>query len=279
MTTWRDIDGACGELPMDDRGLHYGDGLFETIAIRDGVPRLWQRHMQRLASSCMRLEIPFPGESALRDLLQTTIDEAGAETSDATAKLIVTAGIGERGYARPKELTPSVRARLFPAKLIPAGHYIDGVEVQICATRIAEQPALAGLKSLNRLEQVLARMEFDTAFEGLMCDAANRVICGTMSNVFIVDKHEIATPSLHRCGVEGVARAEILERARAERMHVDIRDVTIDECLQADELILSNSQFGLLPVRRIGDRSFEQRAAYEQLRNLLVDAGFREWAA
>lgn len=279
MTTWFDKDGPCGGLSLDDRGLQYGDGLFETIAVRDGVPRLWDRHMHRLASSCRRLSLPFPGEDSLRILLQAAIDGSAATASDATAKLIVTAGVGERGYARPKDVSPTVVARIFPATPVPRRHYDDGVDVQLCDTRIAEQPALAGLKTLNRLEQVLARQALDAAFEGLMSDGAKRAICGTMSNVFIVTGQEIVTPSLHRCGVEGVTRAEILDRARAESLQISTRDVPLVECLQADELILSNSQFGVLPARRLHDRVFAQRAGYQRLRDLLADAGFREWAA
>lgn len=279
MTTWFDLEGVCGGVSAADRGLQYGDGLFETIAIRGGKPRLWHRHMQRLASACSRLAIPFPGEPALEKLVQVAVDETDAGGSDATVKLIVTAGEGPRGYARPTPVSPTVRAGVFPASRVEPGVYAAGVDVRVCRARLAEQPALAGLKTLNRLEQVLARMELDTAFEGLTCDTSGRVICGTMSNVFVVNGQEICTPSLHRCGVEGVVRSELLERAATHGLPVEIRDIDIGECLQADELILSNSQFGLLPAGRLNDRALEQRAVYERLRDLLAGAGFFEWQA
>ncbi len=277
MSTWFDIDGPVDSVAIDDRGLNYGDGLFETIAIRHGEPRLWERHMRRIESSCERLSIPFPGANALAGLLEQALTASEQAGSDATAKLVLTTGVGERGYARPADLSPTARIGIFPYRQPDETCYSDGVDVVVCDTRLAEQPALAGMKTLNRLEQVLGRQDVGEAFEGIMCDLAGRVICGTMSNVFISSDNRLVTPALDRCGVEGVARAEILARSRATSLDIDVRDIPLAECLESDELILTNSQFGVLRARSVGGRTFSETAQYRCLRELLAGAGFTEY--
>ncbi|MDJ0917348.1 MAG: aminodeoxychorismate lyase [Woeseiaceae bacterium] len=277
MSNWFDSSGPNDSLSMDDRGLAYGDGLFETIAIRNGQPRLWRQHMRRLETSCARLSLPFPGEDSLSALLRRAVDGSGFAESDATAKLVVTAGSGRRGYARPQDLAVNVRIGVFPYRKLDGACFSDGVEILACETRLAQQPATAGMKTLNRLEQVLGRMEVGGAFEGVMCDSDKRIICGTMSNVFIATNKQVATPRLDRCGVEGVTRAEILERAPLANIDIDVRDISLDECCRADEIMLANSQFGLLRARKLGDASLERTVVFERLRDLLADAGFDEY--
>ena len=276
MSTWFDMDGPVDSIAIDDRGLQYGDGLFETIAVRNGAPRLWEQHMRRLQSSCERLSIPFPGTGALAGLLERAVAASERAGPNATAKLIVTTGVGERGYARPADPTVTVRVGVFPYRGPDETSYADGVDVVVCDTRLAEQAALAGMKTLNRLEQVLGRQEIGEAFEGIMCDLADRVICGTMSNVIIATKDRIATPALERCGVEGVTRAEILERARDTNLDIEVCDITLSECLESEELILANSQFGVLRARSIAGKVFNDTDQYRRLRELLGGAGFSE---
>ncbi|MDJ0759186.1 MAG: aminodeoxychorismate lyase [Woeseiaceae bacterium] len=278
MSRWFDMDGPVDSVSADDRGLAYGDGLFETIAIRNGKPRLWQRHMDRLEASCARLSIPFPGIDSLSGLLKRAVADSGYAEADATAKLVLTAGIGQRGYTRPRDLSTTVRLGVFPCRVPDAACYREGIDLVVCETRLSQQAALAGMKTLNRLEQVLGRMEIGSAFEGVMCDADKRVICGTMSNVFIAKDNRLATPRLDRCGVEGVTRAELLERAKSANVDIDVRDIPLHDCRQADEIMLANSQFGLLRARSIDETRLEQTDAFEQLRGLLAEAGFDEYA-
>lgn len=244
MPSW--IDGRPGELvPVRDRGLAYGDGLFETIAVSGGKPSLLDRHLARLADGCARLDIPLD-LSVVRAEVLAFSDELGV----GVAKLIVTRGDGLRGYAPPQ---PALSRRILqgsPRPAYPAANAEQGVRLFPCATRLAEQPLLAGMKHLNRLEQVLARAEWCDAehAEGLMLDTAGRVIEGVYSNVFLLKDGILLTPDLCRCGVAGVMRAELLAQAESLGMRCEVRDISLDELLAADEVFLCNSLYGVWPV-------------------------------
>jgi 4-amino-4-deoxychorismate lyase len=136
----------------------------------------------------------------------------------------------------------------------------------------------AGCKTLNRIEQVLARSECVAkgVFEGLTLDAEGRLICGTMSNVFIVSDNSIATPSLGRCGVEGVMRRLVIEMLRRRGQAVAIRDISEAELMCADEVFLSNSQFGVIPVRQCGDQAFATQAVTRSIMGQLAEKGIEE---
>ncbi|AYF86073.1 aminodeoxychorismate lyase [Pseudomonas sp. JS3066] len=247
MPNW--VDGHPAEsLSIKDRGLAYGDGLFETIAVRGGRPPLLEYHMARLADGCRRLRIPLDLQ-----LMRTELMTFSAGLGEGVAKLIVTRGEGLRGYAPPPVALPRriLQSAAFPA--YPAGNAEQGVRLFPCATRLAEQPLLAGLKHLNRLEQVLARAEWQDAqhAEGLMRDLSGRVIEGVFSNLFMVRKGALVTADLSRCGVAGVMRAALLDSAKAEGLQAEVRDVDYDEFLQADEVFLCNSLFGIWPVRSV----------------------------
>jgi len=130
---------------------------------------------------------------------------------------------------------------------------VKEARVRWCDLRLAEQPALAGMKHLNRLEQVLARAEWDDEFdEGLCRDAADRVVCATSANVFAVIDGELATPAVERCGVAGVARAFILGHER-----VVVRDMLASELDRASEIFLSNAVRGIVPVTRLDQNRYD----------------------
>jgi 4-amino-4-deoxychorismate lyase len=234
-----------------DRASAYGDGLFETIAIRDNRPRLWSLHESRLRIGCSRLDLPCPPEEVLLGHLESAIAAAECPADFATARLTLSAGDSARGYRRNANAASRVRIALYPATRVSAQLYEEGVTCRLCSTRLGVQPLLAGIKTLNRLEQVLARAEWNdpAVFEGLTLDTAGRLICGTMSNVFIVKKSVLITPAITRCGVSGVMRRHLIGLLRAEgHFDCEVRDVAADELATADEVFLSNSQFGVLPV-------------------------------
>ena len=252
MLSW--VDGQPAEsLSLRDRGLAYGDGLFETIAVRAGMPSLLDRHMARLSEGCLRLGIPIE-PSAIRAEVLAFSQLLG----EGVAKLIVTRGDGLRGYAAPQPAQPRRILQGGAQPGYPAVNAEQGVRLFPCATRLAEQPALAGLKHLNRLEQVLARSEWRDAehAEGLMRDSSGRIIEGVYSNLFLLREGRLATPDLARCGVAGVMRAEVLERAAALGMACEIRDISLDELLAADEVFLCNSLYGIWPVRALQARDW-----------------------
>lgn len=246
---WLDGQPLVGDA-APDRGLEFGDGLFETIAVAAGRPRLLEEHLRRLAAGCVRLAIAAPPVASLR----AEIHEAAAVPGAGVVKLIVTRGAGGGGYA-PRAGAPARRyLQALPPRVRPAEWAGHGVALRVCATRLAEQSVLAGLKHLNRLEQVLARAEWsDPAIaEGLMLDVHGRLVCGTMSNVFIVIDQEIVTPSLERAGVAGVMRGALLAAFRADGARVTERDIAPAELAAASEVFVTNSLIGAWPARSLG---------------------------
>lgn len=250
-----------------DRGFQYGDGLFETLRVRDGRPCHWARHMSRLTVGCERLRIA-PPEPAL--LLSEAISLCADET-DAVLKMIITRGMGERGYAPPASAELTRVLYLLPAPSYPPSHARDGVVVRVCDTRLGSNPVLAGVKHLNRLEQVLARGEWgDTDIaEGLMLDQNQRVIEGTMSNLFCVQesngKPVLKTPRLTHCGVRGITRERIMAAARTATMPVQELELELDDLYRSQELFLCNTLMGIWPVRQLEDHRFSVGPVARQL--------------
>ncbi|MCU0975687.1 MAG: aminodeoxychorismate lyase [Steroidobacteraceae bacterium] len=236
------VDGAA-DVGLDplDRGLQYGDGLFETVAWRRGAPRLAEYHLERMATGCDRLGIPRPPERAL---LAEMAEVAGA--GDATVKVVVTRGSGPRGYRPPRAPSPRRIVAGFEATAAPAGPW----QARLCATRLGRNPSLAGLKHLNRLEQVLARAEWDDPgiHEGLMLDDVGRVVCGTQSNLFVAAGGRLVTPRLDECGVAGVMRRAVLAWARACGLDAAEAHVTVDDLRAADEVFVTSA---LIVARRL----------------------------
>lgn len=246
------VDGKpSASIPALDRGLAYGDGLFETIRFVAGAAPLWPLHMARLRAGCRRLQLPQPDLALLAR-------EAGrlARGGDCIVKLVLTRGDG-RGYGPDHAATTRRILGRHDLPGMPASVYGQGARLRWCRLQLSSQPALAGLKHLNRLENVLARGEWrdPRIHEGLLLDADGHVISATAANVFIVRGGVLLTPKLDRCGVAGVARAWILRRAR-RAMAVCEDDLDRAAALAADEVFISNAVRGIVPVTRIGDRRF-----------------------
>lgn len=245
MLSW--VDGQpASQLPLTDRGLAYGDGLFETLRVSGGRIPLLTLHLQRLAAGAQRLAI---GLDLAR--VEEELRTFAALLGQGVAKLIVTRGDGLRGYAPPAE---SRSRRILQASALPqwpSQHAEQGVRLFACQTRLAEQPLLAGLKHLNRLEQVLARAEWqDPAFaEGLLCDTSGRIIEGVFSNLLLVRDGVLLLPDLQRCGVAGVMRAALLQAADEQGIAWRIADLSVEDLLRADEVLLCNSLYGVWPVQ------------------------------
>ncbi|MBS0374910.1 MAG: aminodeoxychorismate lyase [Proteobacteria bacterium] len=251
MMLW--IDGVEAPAGVLDRGLEFGDGLFETLAVADGRPRRLERHLARLALGCGRLGIAAPDPATLAAELR----HAAAQPGTGVVKLIVTRGEGGTGYAADPGRAPCRRVAALPARARAGDPAAQGVAVVTLATRLAEQPLLAGLKHLNRLEQVLARAELarsPAAAEGLMLDVHGRLVCGTMTNVYLVTHGRVVTPSLARAGVAGVLRAELLEGWAGAGTPCEIRDVEPAEIATATEVFVSNALIGVWPVVNVDGR-------------------------
>lgn len=245
--------------PMD-RGLHYGDGLFETIAVRDGRARFLDWHLERLARGAARLGIPLPDPRVLR----TEIGAACAG-SQSIVKLIVTRGAGERGYRPPRQPQPTRIVIGLPWPAFPPEAWAHGVRIGWCRIRLGRNAALAGIKHLNRLEQVLARAEWDDAemAEALMMDDRDHVICGTQSNLFALIGGRWTTPALVECGVAGVMRRALLAWAAERGDPVIERALPAADLAGATAMLLTNAIIGAWPVREVAGRSMapDPRAA------------------
>lgn len=269
MADWFRDGTRVEHIPINDRGFQYGDGLFETVAIRGGEARLWPLHMRRLRRGCEALNISVPPQEELGKRLVQAIRLSGVRSERCIAKIIVTAGSGERGYGRA-QATPAIWIGVFEAQQSKATMYRDGIVATLCATRLAAPSPTAGLKTLSRTEQVLARSEIDT-FEGLMMDADDRLICGTMSNVFFVSNKSISTPAIDRCGVAGVMRRHVMTCLKAEGLQVTVEDTRRSDLKHVDEVFISNSQIGVVPVTACDDMHWDIGAITRRVMAIMTD--------
>jgi 4-amino-4-deoxychorismate lyase len=270
------IDGrTAGALALSDRGLHYGDGLFETIACLGGRPRFLERHLERLAQGCGRLGIGFPGH----ELLRREILAAAGESDRAVVKVLLTRGPAvARGYAVAGSERPTRVTLRYPWESEDPALARDGVRVRIAALRLGENPHLAGLKHLNRLEQVEARREWSGGgiAEALMFSSSGRLISGVMSNVFLVAGGRLRTPLLDRCGVAGIMRAVVLREAARAGIAAEEAPLEAADLSSARELFLTSALIGVRPVRELEGRACEigplTRELQRRLAPLLAEA-------
>ncbi|MCX4188651.1 aminodeoxychorismate lyase [Methylophaga sp. OBS4] len=257
-------------INVSDRGLQYGDGLFETIAYRNGELELIEAHLQRLMLGCQRLNIPFTE----LDLLKAELVMLCAQTAeDSVIKIMLTRGEGGRGYFAAADIKPTRIVAAYPLPVYPQANQ-SGITVCICKHRLGINPTLAGIKHMNRLEQVLARSEWqdDTATEGLMLDINDKLIEGTMSNLFLVKQGRLFTPELHNCGIEGVMRARVIKIAQTLNISVYQQTLILNDLQQADEVFLTNSLIGIWPVTKVVDETWQwpHGAVSKQLQNELA---------
>jgi 4-amino-4-deoxychorismate lyase len=260
---------AIDSISSLDRGLLYGDGVFETIVVKAGRPRFWLRHLARLIAGCERLGIPQPEGKRL-------LEESLAVTSGVTRgvlKIIVTRGCAGRGYRPASDAIPTRIIQLHPWPDYPETCRESGVRVRLCRQRLGHNPALAGIKHLNRLEQVLARGEWDDPgiLEGLLLDEDERLVEGTMSNLFLIRDRILMTPDLVRCGVAGILRTVVMELAARMPMQLQVRALGLDDLREADEVFLTNSLIGIWPVIAVEDRPYRRGALTCRLQELLKD--------
>ncbi|WP_232224864.1 aminodeoxychorismate lyase [Acidihalobacter ferrooxydans] len=257
------VDGVeNGCLPLDDRGLAYGHGVFETMEIASGRVPHWARHWRRLTRGCARLGIRQPDEARVR----ATVERQVAGHPRAVLKLLVTAGSGGAGYRVPAHHSPRciVAIRPWPQRQIPDA----GVAVRLCATRLPFDARLAGIKHLNRLHSVLARAEWgDTPEEGLLSDPDGNIVEGTMSNVFWVEGDTLLSPDLSRCGVAGIMRERILEWAERAGIATSIARCPPARLLAADGVFVCNSLIGVWPVARVDHQGLPDAALIRRVQS------------
>ncbi|HTX25300.1 MAG TPA: aminodeoxychorismate lyase [Steroidobacteraceae bacterium] len=249
-----------------DRGLHFGDGLFETIACVGGAPRFLDDHLERLGRGCDRLKLAAPPPE-LRGEIERLARGAGA----ALVKVLYTRGPATaRGYAPRGDERPTRIVMRYEWPPEDPRHAAEGVAVQIAALTLGENPRLAGLKHLNRLELVLARAELAGAgLEALLLTGSGQLISGTMSNLFLVHGGRLETPRLDRCGVAGVMRRVVMRAAAEAGLAVEEMRLTQADLDTAQEVFLTNARIGIWPVRAVQSRVLVPGSVTRRLQRLI----------
>ncbi|HEY0662733.1 MAG TPA: aminodeoxychorismate lyase [Lysobacter sp.] len=255
---------AVAAIPPGDRGTAYGDGLFETMRTHRGEVPWWDAHWARLQQGAARLRMALPDAVQVRR-------EAGHLLDDrpAVLKLIVTRGRDGRGYAPAGDAAPTWILSRHPLPPTPPP---EGLALRWCNTRLAVQPALAGIKHCNRLEQVLARGEWNDmtatgrdAHEGLMFSTEGDVVSATAANLFVLRDGRWSTPPVDRCGVAGICRGWAIAALDATEVRLGVTDVET-----ADAVFLCNAVRGILPVARLGTRRWSSHPQLIELQRRLA---------
>jgi 4-amino-4-deoxychorismate lyase len=251
-------------LAVEDRGLHYGDGVFESALLSHGRVRLLEQHLRRLALGCERLGIVAPDAEVLR----SDVQRLSGSAQRAVLKIVVSRGVGPRGY-RPSPRAQSTRiVALYPAPLPPL---TTRIALRWCETRLGRNARLAGIKHLNRLEQVLAQAEWqdDTIVDGLMLDTEGELVSGTASNVFLVREGVLVTPDLRFCGVLGIMRAEVLRVAKDLGIAVSEQPLWPHDVEAASEVFITNAVRGIRSATELGSLSWNSAPVADRLRQVL----------
>ncbi|WP_322405783.1 aminodeoxychorismate lyase [Idiomarina sp. PL1-037] len=246
----------CSEI---DRGLQFGDGHFTTMRVVQGVPLHVERHLSRLSEANTRLFINHPSFDSLHQRIINACD--GIENG--VCKIIVTRGYGGRGYgfSDGSEANEYIQISDAPGNLKP-------VSLGVAELNLARQPKLAGLKTLNRLEQVLLSQECRASEydDLLVCDSEGNVVEAIQGNVFWYKQGQWYTPDLSFSGVQGIMRQLIID----EGMLVPLRigHFSLETLTDAEQIILSNSVRGAVTVVQFNGKILDKcklPAVLEQL--------------
>ena len=257
-------------LPLTDRSIHYGDGVFETIAISDNKPELLSAHLDRLEQACQCLKIPYAGHQAIVSEIKSLLCLQPQQR--AVLKILISRGSGGRGYNLPDIVKPSCLLGLYTFPNDIDCFAQKGINVFLCKTRLAYNSSIAGIKHLNRLEQVLATTEFDSSIyqEGFMFDGNDNLIEGTKSNIFIMRQGVLQTPALSGCGVEGIMKKLILGIAQDSGIKTIENTIKLEMLNEADEVFVCNSIIRLWPVTMINQRSYRIGAITQELAKVIA---------
>lgn len=256
-------------VEISNRGFQYGDGLFETIEVLNAHLIFIEQHLQRLTLGCEKLLIPSPNKTVL-------LNEAAKIThniSHGVLKIIITRGSGGRGYKPPDIVQPTRVLSLHPFPDYPPTFQSQGITARFCQHRLGLNPTLAGLKTLNRLEQVLARAEWNTPDiqEGIMLDLDGYCVEGTMSNLFFVKNEILYTPRLNQTGIAGIMRDFVMQTAIEMRIPIEQGLFMPEQLLKADEVFVTNSIIGIWAVKQLESQPFAVGKITRRLQQRLAE--------
>ncbi|EOW6846781.1 aminodeoxychorismate lyase [Cronobacter sakazakii] len=255
------IEQDC--LSATDRAVQFGDGCFTTARVRDGVVHLLEAHLARLHEGCERLMIPVPDIDTLRNEMRQAAQGQGS----AVVKVIISRGAGKRGY--------SIAGCDAPTRIVSRGGYPDfysewrerGVSLAISPVRLGRNPNLAGIKHLNRLEQVLIRthLEQTSADEALVLDSEGWVTECCAANLFWRKGKAVFTPRLDQAGVDGLMRRHIIGLLNQSVWRLSEINAPASALEEADEVFICNALMPLVPVRSIDGHAYASRELYHYL--------------
>jgi 4-amino-4-deoxychorismate lyase len=251
-----------------DRGFQFGDGVFETLRVSNGKIRYLDDHLERLNSGCQRLQINVPSRSIVQEELRKVV----AEYAEGVIKIVVTRGNSQRGYRFTPGLESNRVISFSPAPQFSLENTQVGVRTRVCEIRLAQNPVLAGIKHLNRLENILARAEWqdESIAEGILRDSCGNVIEGTMSNLFFIKNNRLHTPLLEQCGVSGIVRNRVLQYAKDLNTICMEDEIKYQDIVQYEAAFMCNSVIGIWPIREvIGEKSFMNHPLTRKLQERL----------
>lgn len=261
---------ADKKISVFDRGLMYGQSVFETISVFARKPLLLDAHLKRLQEGCTALGIPYDAEFLVSEIVIACASLP--KQARAVLRINVTMGEGGRGYENPQNPKANRIVSLHEYPDYPSSYWQQGVTIGLVAMRLSEQPLLAGLKHANRLEQTLARSQWhDDWQEALILNENEKVIEATQSNVFVVKDGVIKTPNLSKAGVAGVMRDFILSKVNSLGSKAHITELTMSDIYNADEVFLSNSVIGLWPVSQCLKQHFSDHSMTRKLQTICQD--------
>lgn len=270
-----DNNRYLGELPDWDRGHQFGDGLFETMVVKNERIQNLELHAHRMQKGVqvLGIHLPEPPESLLAHQVDRLLSES--EQTDGLVKVIVTRGNSSRGYKIPDDIKANVYGFLSPLPSYPQSLYEQGVDVRTCQTLCSLQPQLAGVKHLNRLENVLAAQELSTIdkqfHEGLMFNANHQLIEGTMSNVFLESHGRLTTPSLDESGVAGTMREKIIKLCARHEIPLDISEISQSDLEKTQSLFMCNAVMGIWPVATVDGQTKQIGVLTQRLMQLIQE--------
>ncbi|KPZ66050.1 Aminodeoxychorismate lyase [Pseudoalteromonas sp. P1-16-1b] len=250
-------------ISTHDRGLNYGDGFFTTAIITDGQVEHWAYHKARLIECAQRLAFPALEFTAL----ESHITQQVASQAQAVVKIVVTRGEGGRGYAPPSECNLNIFVSVLPYPKHYNSLTDTGISLSISPIKLAVQPHLAGLKTLNRLEQVLIKnaLQAQHTDDALVLDCNNNVIETSAANIFAIKNNKVFSPRLDECGIKGVFLQSL-----CDKLAVEFKTVSVDDLTQADAVFLCNSLMKIVPVKSLDEHYFDIVHSQSLLNELLA---------
>ena len=248
-----------------DRGLAYGDGFFETMLWdsngkdkEDIGVEFWNRHLKRIIKGCKLMKINIPGEQEILNQRNKILFKSKANGIESgLLKLIITRGVGGRGYKFEKNMIANLIFLSFEKPQLELKNYESGVRVRLCKTKLSINKNLSGLKHLNRLDSVLARSEWeDDSFEGIFVDSEKNIIEGTMTNIFFIKKNVLITPTILDSGISGVMRQVVIDEGKRFFDEVIEKKIKLIELKDFDQMFLTNSVLKIMPVKLFNEHKF-----------------------